>query len=591
MRARTISYDIETTGLQEWVDGARIVSIGFTWDEGQAAVVPVHHSESRWRDPDAVIRFLKPALERPDARYVAHNGKFDCRWLAASGVFVPQSFDTMLAAHMLDENRSKGLKPLSQILLGVDAYDIGEDLRDAYNAPLRSLAIYNGKDTDYTLRIRNVLLPELKSEIRIARVFKQLIMPASNALTKVERIGLWVDEERLKERFGEAAVNIRRTIAVMREHGAPRGMNPNSPKQLGHWLYGELELPIFDLTRTGAPSTREAVLVQLSKEHVAAKALLKYRKWAKYANTYLLPWRDQRDHHSRLHPTYKLFGTVTGRLSCADPNLQQVPRDTFIRGILGAPPGWLFVEADYSQIELRIAAMLAREKRMLRAFAVGEDLHMVTACMMTGKTPEDVTPEERKKAKAVNFGFLYGMGARKFQIYALENYDLEVSYEEAQRVRSRFFESYPNLRPWHERQRRLANRYSRVQSPIGRVRHLPDVRSHDKEVRAEAERQAINSPVQSFASDLMLVSLVRLDESLPSHLARVVGSVHDQLLFEVRLDAADEILPIIRETMENPPVKKWFGTDLTVAVKVEIKTGQHWGEGKVWAPAVGDKIA
>jgi len=587
-QADVIAYDIETyhhhNGLQEWHgDYSKIVSIGFSWEVGTAVVVPLDHETTPWAEPYKVLKKLKPYLEDPDKKYVAHNGKFDCRWLAAKGVFVPQTFDTMLAAHMLDENRSKGLKPLSQVLLGVDAYDVGDELGNAYYMDMKKLCIYNGKDCDYTLRLYHLFKEQLKSEVRTARVFVKLMMPASNALTQIERGGLWVDNRRLSKRIahsGRVLQQIRYRMTKYLPHGKKGQINFNSPAQLADWFFNDLELPIIEETPKGAPSTKESVLLQLAKLHPAPALLLKYRKWTKYQNTYLTPWLMQKDRNDRLHTTYKLFGTVTGRLSSADPNLQQVPRDRFIRSILGAPPGWKFVEADYSQVELRVAAMLSQESRMLRSFSMGEDIHLLTACQVTGKAPEDITPEERKKAKAVNFGFLYGMGAEKFTIYARDNYDVEVSLAEAEKVRARFFETYPALRPWHERQRRLAVRYGRVHSPIGRIRHLPDVQSQDKAVRAESERQAINSPVQSFASDLMLVSLLQLHNDLDPRQARIVGTVHDAILFEVRDEALDDVVPQIRRTMEDTQlVKKRFGADVTVPIRVDIKVGQHWGEG------------
>jgi DNA polymerase-1 len=438
---------------------------------------------------------------------------------------------------------------------------------------------------------------ELKQQPRTARIFVKLMMPASNVLTRMELRGIYVNQDRLNMRYEEAMGRLNGYRKYMLKYlpdeyrpnygqarqESPRDLiNFNSPKQVGDWLFNYLELEILEETKTGQPSTKESVLLQLSKKHPAVKALLQFRKWQKFMSTYLTPWKYEAvDERSRIHTTYKLYGTVTGRLSSEGPNLQNVPRDPFIRGILGAPPGWQFVEADYSQIELRIAAVLARENRMLREFLTGKDIHRTTAATIMGSHPRDVTPEQRKMAKAVNFGFLYGMGAKKFVDYALEKYDVEVTLEEAQDFRDQFFTNYPKLLPWHERQRRLAKRYERVQSPIGRVRHLPNVHSQDKHVRADAERQAINSPVQSFASDLMLLSMVRLDAVLPSRTARIVGTVHDQLLFQVRNESVAEVVPIIRSQMENVPLKKTFGIELPVPIEVEIKVGQHWTEGEV----------
>lgn len=309
------------------------------------------------------------------------------------------------------------------------------------------------------------------------------------------------------------------------------------------------------------------------------QAMLKWRKWKKYMTTYFLPWRDFRDGQDRIHPTYKLFGTVTGRLSCADPNLQQVPRDPFIRGILGARPGWTLVVADYSQVELRIAAMMANETTMLGQFARGEDIHMLRAMRMTEKVAADVTKEERKAAKPVSFGFLYGMGAPKFVDYARDSYDVHFTPEEAEAVRRGFFNDYPKLLAWHERQRRLARKYRQVQSPIGRIRHLPDILSQDRAVQGEAERQAINSPVQSFASDLMLLALIELHKMMPPQEAVIVGTVHDSILCEVRDDLVPQWTARIKSTMEDMTiVKRKFGTEVTVPIVADIEVGSHWGE-------------
>lgn len=591
MKAKVISYDVETTGLEEWREDAKIVSISFTWEAGQASVVPLHHCTEPWSDPDRVLRFFKPCLERTDAKYVAHNGKFDCRWLARFGVYVPQTFDTMLAAHILDENRLKGLKPLSQVLLGVDAYDVGGDVKDCFNMDLRRLCIYNGKDTDYTYRLRDIFKQELLDEPRLGRIFAKLMMPASNLLTQVERGGMYVDQKRLQGQLESLSARHSELRKLMCKH-VPKHkrelINFNSYPQVGEWLFKDLKLNPLKLTKTGNASTDESVLLQLKDDHPAVKYLLENRGVVKNLG-YLRSWEEKLDDKSRIHTNHKLFGTVTGRLSSEKPNLQQVPREGTMRTCFGAPPGWLFLESDYSQVELRIAAMLAHEPTLLRIFATGGDPHLTTACQVSGLTPEQIREsdgsgktEHRKKAKAVNFGFLYGMGAPKFVTYARDNYGVVVSEEEAERVRRRFFSTYPKLIPWHERQRRLVHRYQRVHSPIGRVRHLPDVLSQDRDIVAEAERQAINSPVQSLASDLMLLSMVRLSASLRSSEARIVGTVHDAILFEVREAALQKVASEVRSVMQDMSlVKRLFGADITVPIEVELKVGTQWGAGKV----------
>jgi DNA polymerase-1 len=406
------------------------------------------------------------------------------------------------------------------------------------------------------------------------------MMPASHVIQQVEYRGLPVDKERLHERIVILQGMIDEQKEVLYEYLPSRwheDFNFNSTQQLGRWLFSKkgLGLSPLETTATGKPSTREAVLLRY-RNHPAVQALLRYRTLQlKWMNTYLSPWSARLDKRSRLHTSYKLYGTVTGRLS---GDLQQIPRDLFIRGVIGARPGWCFVQADYSQIELRIAAHCAKESRMQRAFLTGEDLHLVTARSLTGKLGSAVTKEERKKAKAVNFGFLYGMYPKKFQAYCFENFDLEVSIGEAELARKKYFEDYPDLLQWHDRQKRVAHNLHQVTSPIGRVRHLPDILSSDNSVRMEAERQAINSPVQSMASDLMLFSMVKLAERLDTSEAAMVGTLHDAIFFEIREDALDRYLPIIKDTMENLPLERTFGTRLEVPIVADVEYGQHWGE-------------
>lgn len=592
MQAKEISWDIETwvepeDGYvrepgQDWHgDESYICSIAFTWQEGLSAVVPLWHNTKTWRDPSRVLEYLKPAMEREGVKYVAHNGKFDARWMKSKGINVPQVFDTMLAAHILEENRLKGLKPLSRTQLGAEAYNVGVDTKNAYHEPLRRLCIYNGKDTDYTLRLYHVFREQLRQQPGLARVFTKLMMPASNVLVDVERTGLWLDPDRWKERRDECERKRAKIHAYINQfwpEGTP--INLNAPMQVGRLLFEYLGLPIIERTKKDAPSTKESVLLELASQgHKIPTAIIKWRKWNGYITRYLDPWmREWLDRRGRIHSNYKLFGTVTGRLS-GEGGIQQVPRDKLIRSIIGAEPGWVFMQADYSQIELRIAFWLANERRGLAQYLRGEDIHMLRAMKMTGKPAHLVAKEERKKAKAVNFGYIYGMGYRKFVKYAFENYDLRISEEDAEKDRNGFFEDYPALRPWHDRQRRLALRYKQVRSPIGRIRHLPDIDSQDDEVKAEAQRQAINSPVQSCASDIMLTSLITMHPQLDPTQARIIGTVHDSILFEIREDAVDETLPFIKETMEDMSlVYRKFGTEVGVPIVVDIEVGRHWGE-------------
>lgn len=334
-------------------------------------------------------------------------------------------------------------------------------------------------------------------------------------------------------------------------------------------------------------------MMALADDWPVAALLLERVEWNKFHTAFFTPYSTQITEDSRLRTTFKPWGTVTGRLSSGKEdqekitgrvqrrgvNLQQVPRNKLVRGVFGAAPGWFFVEADYSQIELRIAAFIAQEPTMLHLYATGQDIHMAMAMRMTGKPASAVTPEERKRAKAVNFGFLYGMGWNKFIKTAFVNYGLVVTEEESRAFRASFFAQFPQLIKWHGRQRSLAARFGRVETPMGRIRHLPDIESGNPEVRAEAERQAINSPVQGMASDMALLSLVHTAREFRrlGIEAYPIGTVHDAVNFEVRADDVARALPVIKRTMETLPLERLFGCQVNVPIIADLKVGTHWG--------------
>jgi uracil-DNA glycosylase family 4 len=604
LSSEALAYDVETAGRDEftfparqeridWVRDSMIATISVATEPGLAFGVPLYHPEAHWKRPGDVLRIIATALAYTNAKRVAHNAKFDDRWLSKFGVPLDADFDTMIAAHLLDENRLKGLKPLAQVLLGTNPWkDVDLGQRGSLTTDLRKLIRYNAKDADYTLRLYYLFREELlrPENSRTLRLFLKLMMPAARALKRIEQHGMWVDKQRLIDRTVEVERRSKKTLGKVYDL-AGRPINVNSPQQLSQLLFSDLGLPIVERTPKGAPSTKESVLLRLRHEHPICNLIIEARTHLKNLGTYLYNYQQLCDEEDRVHGNYKVTGTVTGRLSSGkrddtpkEPglNMQQVPRDIFIRGIFGAPPGWRFVEADFSQIELRIAAHIANERNLLRIFRDGRDPHMEMAMRLTGKPAHLVTKEERKKSKGVNFGYLYGMGAAKYVEYARDSYDLQVTMEEAEDSRDEFFRAYPALRPWHERQRRLVRQYKRVQSPIGRVRHLPDVDSPDKMVQGEAERQAINSPVQSLASDMMLLSMTIFDRLMPDDEGFMVGTVHDALLFEIREDKVRKWVPVIRQVMDNLPLKKKFGVVLDVPILVDISVGTHWGEGESW---------
>lgn len=627
--ADLVSYDIETTGLDEWQPDAAIVSMAFTivhGDDLSVWVLPLYHPESPFeRAWQGVLKYLAKPFERVPKK-VAHNGKFDARWLRQFGIQADVTFDTIYAASLLNENRTKGLKPLCRMILGVPPWEIST--KNLLETPLRKVLKYNGLDTYYCYHLYLVLREELLEQPRLVRIFQKLMMPAANDLIDVERRGVWCDPEKLATAV-KVAFDMRDEIDRQLMEFVPDPTSPgsslwansdspwptnskNKPVEVNFnasnfakwWLFDHLGLPVLKRGKEkedgtpGLPSMAEDIMIELKAlNHPVIPLLMERSKWQKYCSTYVARYQEVSDEQSRVHTTFKLHGTVTGRLSSGKEdeekitarrdrgsgvNIQQVPRDPFIRGLFGAPPGWSFVEADFGQVEFRLAAFISRDRTAIGFLQQGVDVHLEMAARMTGKPSSRVTKDERKNAKPVNFGFLYGMGWKKFIHTAKTKYYVDFSEEEARAARRTFFEMYPDFIKWHARQRRLAHQFGRVESPLGRVRHLPDIYSGDPDVVAEAERQAINSPVQSMASDMNLFSMILINREFRRRGLRayVLGTVHDAINFEIHNDDLAEALPIIKYTMENLPLKKVFGLVVDVPIISDLKVGSHWGGAK-----------
>lgn len=581
-----IAFDVETLGpdgeggLRPWQPGGQILTAAFCWEPGKAYAIALEHPEVEWDlSIDLVYQALAVAFE--GKQMIGHNVKFDMHWMRAKGIHLTAKFDTLLAGHLLDENRSNALKPLSRTFLGTDLYEAGISWGET---ALNKLAIYNAKDADYTFRLYLIFREQLKMRPRLARLFKFLVMPACNTFVEVERNGFPVDTDRLVARHQQIIENISTTTDKILSYAPEErrvGANLRSPLYLGWFFFDHLGLPILEVgAKSGRPSTKESVLLKLKDKHPAVSMIMELRKWQKYESTYTRNWiaRLRLAKRKRLFTHYNISGTVTGRLS---GDMQQVPRNTYIRSIVGSRDGWTFIEADFAQIELRIAAMLSRDEELTRAFNTGTDPHLDTAVSILHKAPSDITKEERKMAKAVNFGFLYGMGAKKFQIYADEKYETKVTLEEAKAYREAFFKQYRGLPAWHERQRRLVRANGWVQSPIGRIRHLDTINSTEQFVQGEAEREAINAPVQGLASDFTVLSMVILQQRLDTTKAKIIGNVHDSILLEAKDEYALEAARLVKDTMETLPLQRLFGWKPSVPIIADVQTGKHWGETKV----------
>lgn len=632
-----IYIDIETVRSEYYTPEFRMVSLAATCvvkkpDGKMGRVVfalPLYHPESPWRSrwKEVLRLFGKHCVDI--RKIVAHNASFDCKALIWHGVKLYPTFDTMLAVHLLNENVQKGLKPQAMSRLGVPPWGI--DTGDLLKHKLKDVLHYNVLDTWYMYWIKQQLVEELKEQPRLARIFALETMPAQRDLIDSEIRGVWIDVKRLNERKPQAELKLKqiedriRHAANLPEKGSPEWPHTIHRRVLksgevrerrvdleenfnasifARWmLFEHCGLPVVERGKPkpdgspGDPSMAEGILMALKEKHPVVEFMLERVTAQKHLSSFFNPYAELYDENHRIHTTFKLAGTVTGRLSSgkadADKisgtrgklrgvNLQQVPRDPFIRGMFGAPPGWTFVESDYSQIELRVAALLANEQTMKHLYAIGADIHTTTASSVTGIPESQMTKEIRKTVgKPVNFGFLYGMGWRKFIQTAFENYGSHFTEEQAQAARTAYFHTYPGLLPWHAKQRRLANEYGRVESPLGRVRHLPDIYSPDNGVKSEAERQAINSPVQGFASDMAVLAMIEINRIFREigAAAHCLGLVHDAINYEIRDDWLGRCLPIIKDVMEDMNlIYKKFGTVVDIPIIADVSVGVHWGD-------------
>ena len=590
-----LSYDIETTGLVRFEDEVNL--FGFGNDQVQY-IIPLEARYSPLKGARLaqrkLIRTCVNWLNRNAKALVAGNGKFDDLFLKYHfGVKPNITFDVVLASHILNENTPNGVKENAVLECNAPEWDVDKDLKTGKyktREKYQEYLTYLGYDIYYEYKLYKVFHKKLKQDRALMKLFYHLYMPGIISYETVEEHGVFIYPQQFKQ--------VRKHLEAEREaieeellKLAKHEVNWNSPAQIQKLLYEELKLPVIETTESGSPSTSEATLMQLRDKHPIVELILRYRGVNIQISHFIDGWIN-RMWGRRLFPNFKLHGTVTGRTSCTDPNLQQVPRDPIIRNLVGAPEGWSVVEIDYSQAELRIAAIMSGDETMKRIYQTGGDIHTHTYEMITGEKVSDdkyIKKEQRKKAKAVNFGFVYGMGWRKFKIYARDNYGVDLTDKEAEQWRERFFQAYHSLPKWHSKQRRIVQSMGQVRSPIGRLRRLPDIYSTDKSKKAEAERQSINSPVQGFGSDLTILGMSEImgnaqyydpDYVLDKDKFFVIGTVHDATLFEVRNDYLMEFCPRAKHILEHPKaLEDVFHFDTDVPIVADVAVGKSWGAG------------
>ena len=575
--AELTALDTETTSLDPFA--ARIVGVSLAVTPGEACYIPLAHTAPGAPDQlprDEVLARLKSWLEAVDCKKVLQNAKYDQHVFANHGIALAGiAHDTMLQSYVIESDKGHDLGQLCsrhlglatiayEDLCGKGAKQIGFDQVDVERA-----ATYAAEDADVTLRVHGVLHPRFAGEPGLSRIYHEIEMPAREVIWRMERTGILVDGALLAGQSHEIGKKIMALEAQAHEL-AGQPFNLASPKQLGEILFEKLGLPVKKKTATGGPSTDEEVLSELALDYPLPKVLLEHRSLAKLKGTYTdkLP-RMINPETGRVHTHFSQASVVTGRLASSDPNLQNIPVRTEegrrIRTAFVAPQGSSIVSADYSQVELRIMAHLSGDDRLLDAFAHGEDIHRATAAEIFGVTPLEVGPDQRRVAKTINFGLIYGMSA-----FGLAR-QLGLERSAAQTYIERYFARYPGVARYMEEARESARQHGYVETAFGRRLWFPEIRSSNGNRRQGAERAAINAPMQGTAADLIKLAMVAVQGWLDRHgmTSRLVLQVHDELVLEV----PDGELVEVRTHL---PVLMGHVAALKVPLVVEVGVGANW---------------
>jgi len=579
-QADLFAFDTETTSLN-YMD-AELVGFSFAIEAGSAGYLPVGHNyvgAPPQLSLSAVLKRLTPLLEDPQQHKVGQNLKYDLSVLARYGVRLAGiRHDTMLESYVLNSVSGRhNMDDMAKRYLGLETVHY-EDVagKGAKQITFDQVAVeqaadYASEDADVTLQLHQALWPRLESEPGLRRVYEAIEVPLVAVLSRIERNGALVDGGLLEEFSRELGGRLQ---ALTEEAWAMAGeeFNLDSPKQLQGILYAKLQLPVLKKTPKGQPSTAEPVLQDLAQDYELPRLIMDYRTLAKLKSTYSdkLPLQINQK-TGRIHTSYHQAVTATGRLSSSDPNLQNIPvrhaEGRRIRQAFVAPSGKRIVAADYSQIELRIMAHLSQDEGLMSAFADNQDIHRATAAEVFGLSLSEVTDEQRRSAKAINFGLIYGMSA-----FGLSR-QLSISRALAQDYIDRYFERYPGVRAYMDATRVLAHDQGYVETVFGRRLYLPEINSSNGQRRQAAERTAINAPMQGSAADIIKRAMIEVDDWLAgSGLdALIIMQVHDELVFEVAAGQVDELISGATERMER-------GADLDVPLIVDTGVGNNWDE-------------
>lgn len=576
-QAKIFALDTETTSLV--ARHAKLVGVSLSCMAGQACYIPVGHVEGKQLDMTSVLFALSDLFADRDLTMVGHNLKYDLTILETVGL-LPQCrlADTMLMSYVLDAAAGRhDMDSLAKRLLGVEttSYEdvCGKGAKQIRfdEVALESASHYASEDADITLRLYNQFVDRLNQVPSLQSIYQELELPVMQILREMENHGALLDVDILNAQSVTLGVRLEQ-LESEAQALAGRPFNLASPKQLQEILFDELQLPVLKKTPKGAPSTNEEVLQELALDYPLPKLLIEHRSLSKLKGTYTdrLP-SDCDPADGRVHTSFHQAVTSTGRLSSSDPNLQNIPIRTEegrrIRKAFIAPDGWSVMAADYSQIELRIMAHLSGDKSLVDAFARGDDIHRATAAEVFDLEPMFVTDEQRRRAKAINFGLIYGMSA-----FGLAR-QLGIERAEAAAYIDRYFERYPGVRHYMDSTRAMAHEKGYVETVFGRRLTLPDIHARQVPVRQAAERAAINAPMQGTAADIIKRAMLRVHQALAtSNLGcHLLLQVHDELVFEVRDRDLDPARQLIRLEMEA-------AAELSVPLVVDIGSGESWFE-------------
>ena len=578
--AELFAFDTETTSLDYM--RTEIVGVSFCIEPGHAAYVPLAHDYAGapvQLERARVLEALRPLLEDPSRAKLGQHLKFDIHVLANHGVHLQgQRYDTMLESYVLNSTATRhDMDSMAERFLGLrtihfeDVAGKGAKQISFNQVSVERAAEYSAEDADVTLRLHRVLWPRLEQVPALARVYQEIEQPLVPVLQRMERHGVLIDRAMLHAQSGELAVRMRE-IEALAHYEAGVAFNLESPKQLQQILFERLGLPVLRKTPTGTPSTAEDVLEELAADYPLPKLILEYRGFAKLRSTYTLRLPEQINPDTgRVHTSYHQAVAATGRLSSTDPNLQNIPirspEGRRIRQAFIAAPGYRLLAADYSQIELRIMAHLSGDEGLLRAFAEDRDIHQATAAEVFEVPLEQVSGEQRRSAKAINFGLIYGMSA-----FGLGR-QLGVARGAAQSYVDLYFARYPGVRRYMDATREQARRDGYVETAFGRRLYLPEIRSRNRQLQQYAERSAINAPMQGTAADIIKRAMITIDAwcqraEVP---ARLLMQVHDELVLEVPEDFLEQAAREVAARMNG-------AAQLAVPLKVEVGSGLNWDE-------------